>query len=256
MKDILQQLIDRLRVYKPLPDYQIERRIDLLFSLFLPAVLNNKFSANDFVIVCPEFPVKSLELKDKRLKLGMEINLDDIKQIADNSSTKIDYLCYSKQKDKILLVELKTDISSFNLKQYWYYRYYTEEVNWQSMWDFVKSRCTDEGSRYWKKYLYLVNYISKIAPDLSDVAVIESLDMLSKKSLKEAMESTKELKPIKLNYLYISPNLSGKKKAKELMDRKELNLMTLSEYAGLMENVSDQGKQIADLLRSWDTTPL
>ena len=89
-----QTLFDRMDSWRHLPNYQLERRADLFFSLYLSEVLNAKlgFHVKDQII--PEFPVRIGTIYP-------DIPID--------KSYKIDYVLLSADSDKAILVELKTE---------------------------------------------------------------------------------------------------------------------------------------------------
>ena len=92
--DPIAELFDRLDAWRHFPDYQLERRADIFFSLYLAEVLEAKLGFAVRRELVPEFP----------LRIGT-IN----SQIASNQSKKIDYLAVSEAGDACVFVELKTD---------------------------------------------------------------------------------------------------------------------------------------------------
>ena len=93
-------LFDRMDAWRHLPSYQLERRADLFFSLYIPEVLQAKlgFPVSDQLI--PEFPIRKGTIDEKRPKF------------EHNQSFKVDYLAFSSNFDTAILIELKTDDSS------------------------------------------------------------------------------------------------------------------------------------------------
>ena len=51
-------LFDRMDAWRHLPNYQLERRADLFFSLYLPEVLEAKLGFPVADQIVPEFPVR------------------------------------------------------------------------------------------------------------------------------------------------------------------------------------------------------
>lgn len=98
----INDIFDNMDVWRNLPAYQLERRADIFFSIYLPEILSYKFGAKVEGVI-PEFPIR----------IGTIHHDIDI-----NKSFKIDYL--AKTSDKIILVELKTDEGSRRDKQDWY----------------------------------------------------------------------------------------------------------------------------------------
>lgn len=87
-------LFDRMDTWRHLPNYQLERRADLFFSLYLPAVLEAKLGFPVAKQIVPEFPVRIGTIYP-------DIPID--------KSYKIDYVAMSADADKVILVELKTE---------------------------------------------------------------------------------------------------------------------------------------------------
>ena len=97
--DWINQVFDRLDKWRCLPDYQLERRADLFFSLYLPEVLEASLNIPFRPEVIPEFPIKKVD---------------------SNRSDKVDYLAASADGTKLVFVELKTDSKSTRSKQFEY----------------------------------------------------------------------------------------------------------------------------------------
>jgi hypothetical protein len=95
-------LFDLLDAWRHFPSYQLERRADLYFALYLPEVLEAQFGFPAQPQLVPEFP----------LRIGI---LDPAK--ATSASYKVDYVTLSTARDKALLVELKTDSLSRRFAQ-------------------------------------------------------------------------------------------------------------------------------------------
>ncbi len=101
--DKITELFNLLDKWRYFPAYQLERRADIFFALYLKQIFNSKYGILiDYII--PEFPLRIGEIIDKEV----------------NESFKIDYLCISQVHQKVYLVELKTDSLSRRSKQDWY----------------------------------------------------------------------------------------------------------------------------------------
>jgi len=95
-------LFDRMDEWRHLPNYQLERRADLVFSLYLPEALERKLGHPVLPRLIPEFPVR----------IGTVYP-----QIPINLSFKIDYVALAEDRSKVVFVELKTDAHSRRTKQ-------------------------------------------------------------------------------------------------------------------------------------------
>ena len=92
----IDDVFDRLDQWRHLPKYQLERRADIYFAVFLPVVLLARFKCEFNSIVIPEFPLK----KD-----------------GNYQSTNVDYLALTVNYEGACLVELKTDMNSLERAQ-------------------------------------------------------------------------------------------------------------------------------------------
>ena len=95
----INQVFDRLDAWRRLPDYQLERRSDLYFSLYLPEVLEAMLGEPIRQDLVPEFPIK---------------------QLNSNRSDKVDYLAATADGTRLVFVELKTDYNSTRPEQFEY----------------------------------------------------------------------------------------------------------------------------------------
>lgn len=103
MEKNIDQVFKNLDSWRHLPSYQLERRADIFFSLYLKDVLEEKFADRLkgiplFDLLVPEFPLRK--------------GTYDAKNEKSNQSTKVDYLAVSKDHKHVFLVELKTDDAS------------------------------------------------------------------------------------------------------------------------------------------------
>ena len=100
--DTADRILDLLDQWRHLPDYQLERRADILFALFLPEFLSHRLNLEISGSLIPEFPVR----------IGTIDPQSDL-----NTSCKIDYLALSATGRHAIFVELKTDSASRRQEQ-------------------------------------------------------------------------------------------------------------------------------------------
>ena len=94
----VESAFDLLNRWRHLPAYQLERRADIFFALFLPEVLGKRFGTEINPLLVPEFPIRK----------GLLRRHHD----EDNASIKVDYLALEDGGKRAFLVELKTDMAS------------------------------------------------------------------------------------------------------------------------------------------------
>jgi hypothetical protein len=100
----IEELFNNMDEWRHLPSYQLERRADIFFSIYMDTLLQSRFNV-EIDRVIPEFPVRIGTIHPK---------------IDTNKSFKIDYLAKAKDSNQIIFVELKTDLGSRREKQDWY----------------------------------------------------------------------------------------------------------------------------------------
>ena len=139
-KERIDQLFYNLGIWKQLPKYQAERRLDVFFGLYMEDILkecrSNLFEEEDQLILVPEFPLQ--------------------KNKSNNECTNIDYLVFNVTKKCVHAIELKTDTNSVNDDQIDYYRRFKDETSLNDLYTFAtnprKGRSKD-------KYGFLAEYI-------------------------------------------------------------------------------------------------
>lgn len=90
-------LFDRLDSWRHFPAYQLERRADIFFALYLPEVLEGELGVRLKPTVIPELPIRrDLVFTDR----------------TSRASVKVDYAAFSAAEDRVFFVELKTDQAS------------------------------------------------------------------------------------------------------------------------------------------------
>jgi hypothetical protein len=99
--DRLEELFARLDTWRHLPSYQLERRADIFFSLYLVPILERRFETQVHLTIVPEWPVPT------SLSRGG----------TSFRSYNIDYVLFSAALDHVFFVELKTDDASRGPRQ-------------------------------------------------------------------------------------------------------------------------------------------
>lgn len=101
MDDIINTIFIQLNRWRNLPNYQLERRTDIFFSLYLQDLIMFKTGSMVCPIIVPEFPIKR-ELVCPGYKT--------------NKSIKIDYVAFGTN-GTVYYTELKTDVNSRRVSQ-------------------------------------------------------------------------------------------------------------------------------------------
>lgn len=98
MESKIDELFGKLDRWRHFPAYQLERRADIFFSLYLPEILKLRFGRVPKAII-PEFPVRKGTIDPTS---------------NSNQPFRIDYLAVMQDPLELIFVELKTDPASRN----------------------------------------------------------------------------------------------------------------------------------------------
>ncbi len=170
---LIDKLFDSLDDWRNLPAYQLERRADIFFAIYLSEILKKRTNSTiDFVI--PEFPVRIGNIYSNPKKILTNPNL----------SFKIDYLAICQSENKAFFVELKTDDSSRRDKQDWYLRE-AKKKNITNLVDGILD--INKATQAKKKYEYL----------LSKLETMGWVDKMTNTNISEKYDIT---------IIYIQPN--------------------------------------------------
>lgn len=99
---MLNKLFSFLDDFRPLPNYQLERRTDIFFAIYLKELMEKRTGGKISDVMIPEFP------------LWRGIVHEGYKPLL---SYKIDYVLFSEDFTKMYFVELKTDSLSRRVSQ-------------------------------------------------------------------------------------------------------------------------------------------
>lgn len=135
----VEKIFDILGDWYKLPKYQLERRIDIFFVLYLPEILKKRYNIDiDYSNIIPEFPIRKNE---------------------GYSSTNADYVVlYEKNNNlRMLFIELKTDMKSVKDQQINYYNQVKEKSIKTILEDVEKIK---NHSKQKRKYNYLLDKLN------------------------------------------------------------------------------------------------
>lgn len=140
----IDQLFSTLDVWRHLPAYQLERRADIFFAIYLPDLMQSRFGIT-IKNVLPEFPIRIGTIYPKNPDL--------------NLSCKVDYLATVKGANKVLFIELKTDDASRRDKQDWYMES-ARQIGMAGLLDGLRLICKATSSK--KKYSHLLRKLNSM----------------------------------------------------------------------------------------------
>ena len=133
------KIFDLLDTWKSLPSYQLERRADIFFAIYLPHIIKIKFK-KEVCIIIPEFPVRIGTIYP---------------DIPINKSYKIDYVVTTND-NTAFIIELKTNDNSTRDSQNSYLQK-SLEVGYKSLIDGIIT--IYEATDYKQKYDNLIRLL-------------------------------------------------------------------------------------------------
>jgi hypothetical protein len=213
---LIDKLFTTLDKWRNLPDYQLERRADIFFGIYLYEIIKGKFNEKiEFLI--PEFP----------LRIG---TLDPTEKFTHpNMSKKIDYVAITTS-NKVFFIELKTDDNSRNKKQDKYLDK-AKEVNIKELVDGILK--INKASKAKIKYGQLLNLLKEIG-------------WINKTENNWTNASTD---CTDISIVYIQPN-SAK------TDKTDKTIISFEDIIGYLNNKNDAlTKRFVESLKKWIINP-
>ena len=240
-------LFGLLDKWRHLPNYQLERRADIFFALFLPEVLETHCGIKIKHPMIPEFPI------DKNEK--------------DGRHQQADYFVLSENGQQGILVELKTDnasiVSGYGMKQLEMLDAVAHKGPRKLIEDVIRlAQNTNNSKPTRQKYVHLLSRLRalnlvKFDTTLYDKAFAENsrgiTDMLCKNVKPTERVCTNKIP--KLEVVYILPKELPSGKAKDLMRSMydSVRLIYFKEFAGVIEKggKGEIRRLFACRLRKW-----
>jgi len=217
------ELFDLLDAWRHFPSYQLERRVDIFFALYLPEVLENKLGYPILQKLVPEFPVQKKAIYPK---------------IMNNRSFKIDYLALSASNDKAVFVELKTENLSRRSKQDDYLQA-AKNVGLRRLLEGLLDifRATKSKRKYFCLLLHLENMgMLRIPNSLKDI--MKQPNLQGSNNVSKQIEIT--VAPTETLIVYVQPSGKGR------------NVISFQEFAEVVRKKNDPiSQRFANSLSEW-----
>ena len=211
-------LLDR---WRHLPTYQLERRADVFFGLFLPDVLNWHLSSRGITIdpwLVPEFPIR---------------------RDSTRRSNRVDYLALSTDRTRAFLVELKTEPTSLGNKQLDFLRCAEKRGMGKLLCD-VKFIAKARDPRARRKYFHFLKALARL--DLFSLPpALEERIYCSPRGVYACIDEIEIVAiPASLELVLVLPDA-----------RADVNCIEFAAFANGVESQGEIGTVFANHLRSW-----
>lgn len=219
-------LFDTLDAWRHLPAYQLERRADIFFALYLREVLEAELDVHVHPELIPELP---LRLGTLRPESG-----------GSNQSKKVDYAAFEPDEGRVWLVELKTDAASRNSKQD-DYLVAASERRFQDIVAGIRTITLATGATHRSKYLHLVHALSR----WGFMELPPSLREDSPHSTGHAFSEVRVVGDASVDVVYVQPTA----------DRGGDQAIGFERFASIVERNGDRlSQRFARSLRLWSRT--
>jgi hypothetical protein len=207
--------------WRHLPDWQLERRSDLFFSLYLKEVMKKGFNVTIQDTIIPEFPLLISPKNDEK---------------QTHRTNKADYAVFSDEPiPHCYLIELKTDMKSLDPKQ-WEYLEKAEEKELTTLVKELKIVFNHTDEKW--KYVHLFKYLNDVG--LVTCKFLQTQNGNTKFVKYDIWETMiKDIVPIdnvtKPTIVYIQPLPDDKKKPKP----DSFKTVTFTDFAEVLSGHND-----------------
>ena len=224
--DIVNDIFDKMDHWRNLPNYQLERRSDIFFAVYLKPALERKYNVKLKDEIIPEFPVHIGTIYP---------------EILINKSFKIDYVAFAENYSESLLIELKTDVSSRRDEQ----DRYLKAAAQAGMTNLIKGLIKIfQATNAKRKYFHLFRLLESagiIELPKHLYSKVFSTNMVGINSLISEVIIIKEIEKSKI--VYLQPNGKGK------------DVINFDEFAALISTFDDPiTRRFSESLKKWSTT--
>ena len=227
--DQLTDIFQNLDRWRHLPAYQLERRADIFFSIYLAEVVEAVTGIPVHETILPELPLRKGVIWDDP---------------DDNRSEKVDYVLFSADRQRVFLVELKTDLGSRRDRQDAYLDR-ARGVGFRAVVEGIVqlAYAARKHRTHMAKYLHLLRVLDglgfvKLPDDLEAYVFAENRTGLTRKL--EAITVASLDPPITI--LYVQPTRTGD-------DQQEIDFLTFAEVVERQED--PVSRMFAEYLRRW-----
>ena len=226
----IEALFNHLDRWRHFAGYPLETRVDALFGLFLPKVIEDRFGVDGIhPQVIPQFPLKKTH---------------------NNQSYKVDFFALSKDGGRAFLIEVKTDMDSRNSAQI-NYLISAKERGMACILSELKEMAQASGGDTRRKYLCLICALA----EMGLLGLPRGLE--EKIGDRDLRGSTKLISDIdvwdstdpKIDVAFIQPRKAASDEPKDSWH------IDFDEFAYYIESDGDLACLFARYLRRWKTDP-
>ena len=228
----METLFSNLDRWRHFAGYPLEARVDALFGLFLPKVIEDNCGVKEMhPEVVPQFPLK---------------------ETGNNQSNKVDFFALSRDGGRAFLIELKTDMASRTEKQHEYLSRAREKGMACILSEF-KTIAGAKGmhSNRRKKYFHLISALSEMGLLGLSKELEEKIRNVQPRSLAK-FTSEIEVRPStgsKIEVIFVQPK-------KDDSDGQEgFRHIYFHEFANSIQSCGELGRLFASYLGRWKTDP-
>lgn len=219
-------LFDQMDRWRHFPNYQLERRADIFFALYLPEVVQAKVGFPVRAEMIPEFPVRIGTI---------------FPNIQSDKSYKIDYIALSAALDQAVIVELKTEMLSRRVEQD-EYLLAARQVGLPGLLAGLLDIFRATNSK--RKYFRLLQYLESL--DLLQIPT-SLKEIMARSHLQGANQASRQIVitriPIQSRIVYVQPTGEGE------------DVISFEEFAKVVEKHDDpMSQRFAESLRRWAAT--
>ena len=224
----VEALFDHLDRWRHFAGFPLETRVDVLFGLFLPKVIEDCCGLEEMdPQVIPQFPLKKTD---------------------NNQSYKVDFFANSRDSERRFLIELKTDMGSRREGQYDYLRDAREKGMARILSDFKEIA---EASKSRMKYFHPINALSemglfRLSKELKE-KIRDGTTRGSSRLIREIEVCL--LSDSKAEVIFVQPRKA------DPTDQTDFQYIYFDRFADCIQSYGELGCLFARYLRRWEADP-
>ncbi len=210
----IESMLKNLDRWRHLPKYQLERRADLFFGLFMHDIISDRFSRKVHQIIIPEFPYSN----NKTTK----------------TTVNFDYVLLSEDCSTAYIVELKTDTKSIRKEQEDYLKLARKMNFMENIKNLITVYSATKQKGKYRNLFELLEELNFLSWDDNELKYKPLLDVASSPQIQ---------------VVYVTPKLDEEKMS-EISEYAEVILF--DEIANFLNGRGPVETLFADHLRLWD----
>lgn len=228
----MNEVLGQLDEWNRMPDFELERRLGTLYSLYLPVVLREHFRKDFECVAVPGFPLRLGTLARRTIVF------------RPNRSANVDFIALSKNPQRVFLVRVKYDTSPLSDREDRYLRMAADcEVKALVDGALTISRAASDP----RSYVHLIWGLSILGMVHVPTGFSHEASLKGPGELRDALREVENrvVSGPKPEVVYVQPRFDRES------HRNDVNYIYFEEFASALQGCHILGKRFAESLLEW-----